>query len=61
MAPGCCEPVWQNATQGVKGRLSIQTNPMFYRNCEAIVAQARHFDTLAPNMQVKMPVTAAPA
>ncbi len=44
---------------GRKGRLSIQTNPMFYRNCEAIVAQARHFAELAPNMQVKMPVTAA--
>jgi transaldolase len=44
---------------GHKGRLSIQTNPMFYRNCEAIVAQARHFNTLAPNMQVKMPVTCA--
>lgn len=44
---------------GRKGRLSIQTNPMFYRNCEAIVAQARHFATLAPNMQVKMPVTRA--
>lgn len=44
---------------GLKGRLSIQTNPMFYRNPEAIVAQARHFDTLAPNMQVKMPVTKA--
>ena len=44
---------------GRKGRLSIQTNPIFYRNCEAIVAQARHFADLAPNMQVKMPVTAA--
>lgn len=44
---------------GLKGRLSIQTNPMFYRNCEAIVAQARHFADLAPNMQVKMPVTQA--
>jgi len=32
---------------------------MYYRNCEAIVAQARHFNTLAPNMQVKMPVTQA--
>ena len=30
-----------------------------YRNWEAIVDQARHFDTLAPNMQVKMPVTKA--
>lgn len=44
---------------GIKGHLSIQTNPLYYRNCEAIVAQARHFADLAPNMQVKMPVTAA--
>ena len=55
---GLLQPVWaRNA--GLKGRLSIQTNPMYYRNPEAIVAQARHFDTLAPNMQVKMPVTRA--
>ena len=55
---GLLKPVFDRHN-GVKGRLSIQTNPMFYRNCEAIVAQARHFATLAPNMQVKMPVTAA--
>lgn len=45
--------------QGKKGRLSIQTNPAFYRNAEAIVEQAIHFSTLAPNMQVKIPVTEA--
>lgn len=55
---GLLYPVFER-NGGRKGRLSIQTNPMFYRNTEAIVAQARHFDTLAPNMQVKMPVTAA--
>ncbi len=55
---GLLYPVWEREG-GLKGRLSIQTNPMFYRNCEAIVAQARHFDTLAPNMQVKIPVTQA--
>jgi transaldolase len=55
---GLLKPVFDSHS-GVKGRLSIQTNPMFYRNCEAIVAQARHFATLAPNMQVKMPVTQA--
>jgi transaldolase len=42
-----------------KGRLSIQTNPANYRNAAAIVAQARHFDSLLPNMQVKAPVTSA--
>ena len=44
---------------GKKGRLSIQTNPAFYRSPEAIAQQALHFDTLAPNMQVKVPVTRA--
>ena len=44
---------------GRKGRLSIQTNPQFYRSAEAIVAQAVHFAGLAPNMQVKIPVTRA--
>jgi transaldolase len=42
-----------------KGRLSIQTNPTLYRNAEAITAQAIHFDSLAPNVQVKIPATAA--
>ena len=40
-----------------KGRLSIQTNPAFYRNAQAIVEQAIHFSRLAANMQVKIPVT----
>ncbi len=44
---------------GKKGRLSIQTNPALYRNAEAIAQQAMHFNTLAPNMQVKAPVTKA--
>lgn len=44
---------------GRKGRLSIQTNPMYYRNALAIAEQAVHFNTLAPNLQVKIPVTRA--
>jgi transaldolase len=55
---GLLQPIWEQH-EGRKGRLSIQTNPMFYRDWEAIVAQTRRFDTLAPNMQVKMPVTQA--
>ena len=51
-------PVFERE-KGLKGRLSIQTNPMFYRNPDAIVQQALHFNTLADNMQVKVPVTAA--
>jgi transaldolase len=44
---------------GRKGRLSIQTNPKFYRDAARIVEQALHFAALAPNMQVKVPVTRA--
>jgi len=44
---------------GKKGRLSLQTNPAFYRDADAIVKQAVHFDSLAPNIQVKAPVTKA--
>jgi len=42
-----------------KGRLSIQTNPKLYRNAAGITEQAVHFAGLAPNMQVKAPVTRA--
>ncbi len=45
--------------QGRKGRISMQTNPTFYRNAEAMVAQAMHFHALAPNIQVKLPATRA--
>jgi transaldolase len=45
--------------KGKNGRLSIQTDPRFYRNTEAIVEQAIHFSGLAPNMIVKIPVTKA--
>jgi transaldolase len=45
--------------QGRKGRISLQTNPTFYRNAPAIVEQAVRFDSLAPNIQVKVPATSA--
>lgn len=45
--------------KGAKGRISIQTNPQFYRDSEAILQQALHFNRLAPNMQVKIPATRA--
>lgn len=51
-------PVFEHE-QGLKGRLSIQTNPAFYRNAAAITRQAVHFSGLAPNLQVKIPVTKA--
>jgi len=55
---GLLQPVFEREG-GRKGRLSIQTNPANYRNWEAILAQAQHFNTLAPNIQVKIPVTQA--
>jgi transaldolase len=49
-------PVFERE-QGKKGRLSIQTNPANYRNPERMIEQAVHFSQLAPNVQVKLPVT----
>jgi transaldolase len=45
--------------RGRNGRLSIQTDPRLYRDTNAIVRQAEEFSSLAPNMIVKIPVTAA--
>ncbi|MDR2451692.1 MAG: transaldolase family protein [Candidatus Accumulibacter sp.] len=44
---------------GKCGRLSMQTNPCHYRNTDLLVEQAVHFNSLSPNVQVKIPVTAA--
>jgi transaldolase len=45
--------------KGKNGRLSIQTDPKYYLNTDAIVKQALHFNNLALNMIVKIPVTKA--
>ena len=45
--------------QGRNGRLSIQTDPHYYRNADALLQQAKRFDSLAPNMIVKIPATQA--
>jgi transaldolase len=42
---------------GVNGRLSIQTDPRFYRDPAKLIEQAVEFGALAPNMIVKIPVT----
>jgi transaldolase len=52
------KPVF-DAHNGRNGRLSVQTDPRFYRDPDAIVRQAEHFAGLAPNIIVKIPVTAA--
>jgi len=51
-------PVFERE-HGLKGRISIQTDPRLYRNAAAIVEQARRFAQLAPNVQVKIPATTA--
>jgi transaldolase len=47
------------AHRGRNGRLSIQTDPRFFRDTEAILRQAVRFNALAPNMIVKIPATSA--
>ena len=42
---------------GRKGRLSVQTNPTFWRSPGPMLDQAVHFDTITPNIIVKLPAT----
>lgn len=51
-------PVFE-AQRGRNGRLSIQTDPLLYRDSEGLLNQALRFHELAPNMIVKVPATAA--
>jgi transaldolase len=51
-------PIFQQA-KGRNGRLSIQTDPRYYRDRESILGQATRFSGLADNMIVKIPATAA--
>ncbi len=57
-AAALLKPVFDRE-KGKNGRLSIQTDPRLYRDAERIVSQAVHFNELAPNMIVKIPVTKA--
>jgi transaldolase len=57
-AAAVLKPVF-DAQGGKNGRLSIQTDPRLYRDAKSIVEQAEEFSCLAPNMIVKIPVTAA--
>ena len=57
-AAALLKPVF-DAHHGRNGRLSIQTDPRFYRDSQAILLQAEEFSQLAPNMIVKIPVTGA--
>jgi transaldolase len=44
---------------GRNGRLSIQTDPRFFRDSDAIIENAMAFSLLAPNIIVKIPATRA--
>jgi transaldolase len=57
-AAALLEPVFKSQG-GRNGRLSIQTDPRFFRNTKAIVEQGERFNKLAPNMIVKVPATEA--
>lgn len=45
--------------KGKKGRLSIQTNPKYYRDTGKMLEQADILNNLGRNMQVKMPASEA--
>ncbi len=51
-------PVFEREGE-LKGRLSIQTNPKFYRDPHRLAEQGLRFAGLAPNMQIKIPATRA--
>src|SRR3954468_10341012 len=51
-------PIFE-AHNGRNGRLSIQTDPRMFRDGPGILRQAIHFDSLAPNIIVKIPATHA--
>lgn len=56
-AAALLEPAF-SAHSGRNGRLSIQTDPILYRDAARIVEQAERFSSLAPNIIVKLPATA---
>jgi transaldolase len=43
--------------EGRQGRLSMQTNPTFWRSAEPMLAQGLDFVSVAPNIIVKFPAT----
>lgn len=52
------EPIFHEQN-GRNGRLSIQTDPRFHRSAEKLIEQTMYFDSLAPNIIVKIPAVAA--
>jgi transaldolase len=52
------EPAFE-AYAGRQGRLSVQTDPTFFRSPDRMLDQGVHFDGLGPNIIVKFPATIA--
>jgi transaldolase len=52
------EPIFKEH-RGKNGRLSVQTDPRYYRDSERILKQTIRFSQLAPNIIVKIPATRA--
>jgi transaldolase len=52
------EPVFE-AQAGRQGRLSVQTDPTLFRTPAKMIEQAVRFSSIAPNIIVKLPATAA--
>ena len=57
-AASLLKPIFE-AHRGRNGRLSIQTDPRFYRDADRILQQVEEFSRIASNMIVKIPVTCA--
>ena len=55
---GMLAPIHER-TGGRQGRLLAQVSPTLYRDAGAMLAQAARLSSLAPNLQVKLPVTTA--
>lgn len=55
-AASLLEPIF-NEHNGRNGRLSVQTDPRYYRNAEKLADQAEEFHHLAKNIIVKIPAT----
>lgn len=48
-----------NKHKGKKGRLSVQVNPIYYRNPENMITHGLYLSKLAPNLAIKLPATDA--
>lgn len=51
-------PVFEK-TNGQKGKLSLQVNPKYYRNADAMFEQGKYLASLAPNIAIKCPAVSA--